>query len=102
MTTLKERLTRKIEIDAEKWEMNKKFIEYPLIIDWLQWSEFRHSHTEPIDYPQAALTLISEMRSYIRELEGKINHEFYPEPGGQAQPNLNDNPIPEGDERDSW
>ena len=50
-----------------------KFLEYPLVIDWLQWSdEFRQEMGKP-DMPQVALTLISEMKGEIRSLQQKVS-----------------------------
>lgn len=50
----------------------RKFLEYPMVIDWLQWSdEFRQEMGGP-DMPQVALTLISEMKGEIRSLQQKV------------------------------
>lgn len=38
----------------------------------------------------------------LAEIYKLRNDDFYPEPGGPVQPNLNDNPIPEGDDREAW
>lgn len=42
------------------------------------------------------------MRFRRQELLNKMNANFYPEAGGQAQPNLNDNPIEEDYQDESW
>jgi hypothetical protein len=50
----------------------KKFPDYPMVTDWLQWSsEFDERRAKP-DMPQVTLTLLSEMRSEIRSLEEKL------------------------------
>lgn len=53
----------------------REFLEYPMVIDWLQWSdEFKQELGKP-DMPQVTLTLISEMREKIKKLE-KENEEL--------------------------
>lgn len=49
----------------------KKFLEYPLVIDWLQWNDFKTPLNE-LDYPQITLTLISEMKKEIERLEKEV------------------------------
>lgn len=44
--------------------MSEKYILYPAVHDWLQWEDFPEKYG--IDYPQAALKLIAEMRADIR------------------------------------
>lgn len=47
----------------------REFLEYPLVIDWLQWSdEFEEVLGKP-DMPQVTLTLISEMKQKIKTLK---------------------------------
>lgn len=55
-------------------EKVKKYITYPLVVDWLQWSdEFKEELGKP-DMPQMTLTLISEMRTDLKKLaeENKV------------------------------
>ena len=60
----------------------RKFLEYPMVIDWLQWSdEFEEILGKP-DMPQVTLTLISEMREEVRKLQAENERlraalEFY-------------------------
>lgn len=47
----------------------REFLEYPMVIDWLQWSdEFEEVLGKP-DMPQVTLTLISEMKQKIKTLK---------------------------------
>lgn len=47
----------------------REFLEYPMVIDWLQWSdEFKEVLGKP-DMSQVTLTLISEMREKIKFLK---------------------------------
>ena len=111
MTTLKERLTRKIEIDAEKWADEKN-----------KWSD---DPSYACDYIAGALSLIplieelaigldkvkpslniafedtndlyyknveADVDESLQSIERFIGDDFYPEPGADVQPNLNDNP----------
>lgn len=111
MTTLKELLTRKIEIDAEKWADEKN-----------EWSE---DPSYACDYIAGALSLIplieelaigldkvkpslniafedtndlyyknveADVDESLQSIERFIGDDFYPEPGADVQPNLNDNP----------
>lgn len=50
----------------------REFLEYPMVIDWLQWSdEFKEVLGKP-DMPQITLTLISEMKRKIKILEKQL------------------------------
>lgn len=56
----------------------RKFITYPLVIDWLQWSD---EFTED-NRPAMALKLIHEFRTHIKDLEAQLAEanevvEFY-------------------------
>lgn len=44
----------------------RKYLEYPAVIDWLQWSEeFKEELGKPY-MPQVTLTLIAEMKSELK------------------------------------
>lgn len=49
-------------------EKPRKFITYPAVIDWLQWYKFDEPIGKP-DYPQLTLSLLSELRQEISQLE---------------------------------
>ena len=50
----------------------REFLEYPLVIDWLQWNDFKIPLNE-LDYPQITLTLISDMKKKIKQLEKELS-----------------------------
>jgi hypothetical protein len=47
------------------------YLEYPLVIDWLQWHDFKFP-MGGLDYPQITLTMIAEMREDIKKLEVEL------------------------------
>lgn len=50
----------------------RKYLDYPMVIDWLQWSdEFKEELGKP-DMPQITLTLIAEMKAENTKLEEKL------------------------------
>lgn len=56
----------------EKTMLNKKYSTYPMVIDWLQWSDEFNERLDKPDMPQLTLSLISEMRSDLKQLESKL------------------------------
>lgn len=52
----------------------KKYLEYPAVIDWLQWGDFPEKMGD-INYPQVALTMIAEMRTDLKNYQLEI-HEL--------------------------
>lgn len=43
----------------------RKYLEYPAVIDWLQWGEFPEKLGD-INYPQVTLTMIAEMKQDLK------------------------------------
>jgi len=52
----------------------KRYLEYPAVIDWLQWGDFPEV-LGGIDYPQVTLTMIAEMRADLKNYQLEI-HEL--------------------------
>lgn len=54
---------------SETQEKPRKYLEYPWVIDWLQWSDgFTHQLGKP-DMPPVALKLIAEMKADLESME---------------------------------
>lgn len=79
----------------------REFLEYPMVIDWLQWSdEFKEELGKP-DMPQVTLTLISEMKSKISNLE-KENEQLKKRLEERDQVRLWNENEKLREERDHW
>lgn len=50
----------------------RKFLEYPMVIDWLQWSDEFEQRIDKPDMPQVALTLIAEMKKENENLRSAL------------------------------
>jgi hypothetical protein len=53
-----------------KPEVNRKFLTYPFVIDWLQWAEHPDKLGQ-IDGPQVALSLLAEYRKEYTDLQAE-------------------------------